>query len=74
MELLIFVGPVTILVLIIRQLVRVVRVKQSTEESAESVGKKRFFLLMSMLQNLLCLIAVIFFGWVVFECEICSRG
>lgn len=64
MELLIIVGPFTILALMIRQLVRVAGIKQGTEEAAESVGQKRFFLLMSMLQNLLCLIAVIFFGYV----------
>ncbi|MBP3578983.1 MAG: DUF3810 domain-containing protein [Lachnospiraceae bacterium] len=54
MELIIIVGPVTVLVLIVRQIVRVVK----------NVSKKRFLLFMTMLQNLLCLAAVIFFGYV----------
>lgn len=65
MELIIIVGPVTVLALIIRQLVRVFRVKKQTgEEAAEGVGTRRFVLIMTMLQNLLCLVAVIFFGYV----------
>ena len=65
MELVIIVGPLTVLALIIRQIVRVVRVKKSmTDDSVERVGTKRFFLIMTMLQNLLCLIAVIFFSYV----------
>jgi len=65
MELIIIVGPVTVLALIIRQLVRVFRVKKQTgEKTAESVGTRRFVLIMTMLQNLLCLVAVIFFGYV----------
>ncbi len=51
MELIIIVGPVTVLILIIRQFVRIVRTR-------------RFLLFMTMVQNLLCLIAVIFFGYV----------
>lgn len=51
MEVLIIAGPVTVLVLIIRQFVRIVRTR-------------RFLLFMTMVQNLLCLIAVIFFGYV----------
>lgn len=70
MELIIIVGPVTVLVLIIRQVMRVVRVKQKAADGgeevaeAQSVGTQRFVLLMTMLQNLLCLVAVIFFGYV----------
>ena len=73
MELIIIVGPITVLVLIIRQIVRVVKVKRPvyvmTESSRDTiavrgVGEQRFLLLMTMLQNLLCLIAVIFFGYV----------
>lgn len=69
MELIIIVGPITVLVLMIRQIVRVVRVKRMTNESEEdtalqSVGARRFYLIMTMLQNLLCLVAVIFFGYV----------
>lgn len=51
MELIIIAGPVTVLILIIRQFVRIVRTR-------------RFLLFMTMVQNLLCLIAVIFFGYV----------
>ncbi len=51
MELVIIVGPVIVLMLILRQIVRVVR-------------EKRFLLIMTMLQNLLCLVAVVFFGYV----------
>lgn len=73
MELIIIVGPVTVLVLVIRQIVRMIRVKKNPEENAEAsevsaeqpgVGAQRFLLLMTMLQNLLCLVAVIFFGYV----------
>lgn len=65
MEVVIIVGPVTVLALIIRQLVRVFRVKkQPGEEAAEGVGTRRFVLIMTMLQNLLCLVALIFFGYV----------
>lgn len=69
MELTIIVGPLVVLGLIIRQIVRVVRVKKtpdgSTEDAeAQSVGAQRFLLIMTMLQNLLCLVAVIFFGYV----------
>lgn len=64
MELVIIAGPLTLLALVVRQLVRVVKVKQGSDESAASVGKKRFVLIMSMLQNAFCLVAVIFFGYV----------
>lgn len=52
MELIIIVGPITVLALIIRQIVRMVR------------EEKRLILFVSMIQNLLCLVAVIFFGYV----------
>jgi len=73
MELIIIVGPITVLVLIIRQIVRVVRVKKPVYHmdpnrrdtmEVQGVGEQRFLLLMTMLQNLLCLVAVIFFGYV----------
>ena len=54
MELIILVGPVAVLVLIVRQIVRVVK----------NAAKKRFLLFMTMLQNLLCLAAVIYFSYV----------
>ena len=73
MELIIIVGPVILLVLIIRQIVRACRVKkpacamsQTHRDIMEvqSIGEQRFLLLMTMLQNILCLVAVIFFGYV----------
>jgi len=73
MELIIIVGPVTLLVLIIRQIVRVCKVKKPACAMSEyhrdimevqSIGEQRFLLLMTMLQNILCLVAVIFFGYV----------
>ena len=53
MELIIIVGPLTVLVLMVWQIVRAVLQKE-----------KRFLLIMTMLQNLLCLVSVIFFGYV----------
>lgn len=73
MELIIIVGPVVVLGLIVRQIIRaclVKEVKAAPEEGTgdleawQSVGGQRFLLIMTMLQNLLCLIAVIFFGYV----------
>ena len=52
-ELIVAVGPVVILVLLIRQIVKAVRSEQ------------RFLLLMTALQNLLCLVSVIFFVYVI---------
>lgn len=73
MELIIIVGPITVLVLIIRQIVRTAKVKHPVYDmtksnrstiGVQSVGEQRFLLLMTMLQNLLCLVAIIFFGYV----------
>lgn len=68
MELIIIVGPVTVLVLILRQILRIVRVKRSPESTEtagqQGVAAKRLVLFTSMVQNLLCLTAVIFFGYV----------
>ena len=73
MELIIIVGPVAVLVLIIRQIVRVCKVKKPTYAMSEkhrdimevqSVAAQRIILLITMLQNLLCLAAVIYFGYV----------
>ena len=73
MELIIIVGPVAVLVLIIRQIVRVCKVKKPTYAMSEkhrdimevqSVAAQRINLLITMLQNLLCLAAVIYFGYV----------
>ena len=62
MELIIVAGPIVLLAYMIRQIVRAVRLNLTTE--TESVGQKRFRILMTMLQNILCLVAVIFFGYV----------
>ena len=62
MELIVAAGPFVLPGLIIRQLVRVVRVKETTKP--DQAGEQRFLLLMTMFQNLLCLIAVVFFGYV----------
>ena len=73
MELIIIVGPVTVLVLVIRQMVRVFRVKKPVYTMSQnhrdimevqSVAVQRVNLLVTMLQNLLCLAAVIYFGYV----------
>ena len=73
MELMIIVGPITVLVLIIRQIVRVFRVKKPVCSMSanhkdimevQSVAAQRIDLLVTMLQNLLCLAAVIYFGYV----------
>lgn len=73
MELIIIAGPVTVLILVIRQIVRTVRVKAPVCRRSEnhkdimmvqSIGEQRFLLMMTMLQNLLCLVSVIFFGYV----------
>ena len=73
MEVIIIVGPLTILVLIIRQIVRVFKVKKPVYRMdaerrdtmvIQSVAGQRINLLVTMLQNLLCLAAVIYFGYV----------
>lgn len=61
MELVIIAGPLFLLFYIIRQIVRAVRL---APEPYEKPGKKRFFILMTMVENLLCLAAVIFFAYV----------
>ncbi len=73
MELIIIVAPIVVLVLIIRQIVRVSKVKKPACAMSqyhkdimeiESVAAQRVNLLVTMLQNLLCLAAVIYFGYV----------
>ena len=73
MELIIIIGPITVLILVIRQIVRIVRVKMPVyymdkEHSGtvyvQNVATQRIHLLITMLQNLLCLAAVIYFGYV----------
>lgn len=63
-ELIVVAGPIVILVLLIRQVVRAVRVKEMDEEG-NSIGMQRLVLLMTAVQNLLCLVAVIFFVYVI---------
>ena len=63
MELIVAVGPWVVLGLLTRQIVLAVRVKEGPGE--ESVGCRRFVLLMTAVQNLLCLVAVIFFSYVI---------
>ena len=63
-ELIVAAGPIVILVLLIRQVVRTVRVREPAEDGS-SVGEQRFVLLMTAVQNLLCLVAVIFFVYVI---------
>lgn len=73
MELIIIVGPVTVLVLIIRQIVRFCKVKKPVYAMSQyhrdimevqSVAAQRVNLLVTMLQNLFCLASVIYFGYV----------
>lgn len=74
-ELIVAVGPVVILWLLVRQVVRVARLKQEdrAEKAAlevqkvqlQSIREQRFVLLMTAVQNLLCLVAVIFFVYVI---------
>lgn len=61
-EMVVALGIPTIVFLIVRQIVRVIRVKAT---SGESTGTKRFVLLMTIPQNLLCLVSVIFFIYVI---------
>ena len=61
MELTIVVGPLVLLGLFIRLVIRMLRVKQT---DTEAVGQQRFHLAMTALQNLLCLISIVFFGYV----------
>ena len=62
-ELIVAAGPVVIIVLLVRQVIRTVRVKEVKD--GVSVGTQRFVLLMTAVQNLLCLVAVIFFVYVI---------
>ena len=73
MELIIIVGPVTVLALIIRQIVQVCKVKKPACAMSQyhrdimevqSVAAQRINLIVTMFQNLLCLAAVIYFGYV----------
>ena len=64
-EVIVAVGPFVILVLLIRQIIRVIRAKKIISEySQKSVGQIRFQLIMTAVQNILCLISVIFFVYI----------
>ena len=62
MELIAVTGPVLLIGLGIRQIVRFVKIGKEAEK--KEVGEQRFLLLMTMVQNLLCLVSIIFFGYV----------
>lgn len=73
MEVIIIVGPLTVTGLMIRQIVRVFKVKKPVYAMAQnhrdimevqSVAEQRINLIVTMLQNLLCLAAVVYFGYV----------
>lgn len=73
MELIFVVGPVVVLILIVRQIVRAFKVKRPVcrmdkerrdTMEIQSVAAQRVNLIGTMLQNLLCLAAVIYFGYV----------
>lgn len=73
MELVIAVGLILLPVLLIRRIVQIIKVKkplyQVTENikgtvEIQSVGTQRLLIFMTMLQNLLCTAAIIFFGYV----------
>jgi len=63
-QLIVAVGPIVILALLVRQVIRAFRVKEGTEDG-KSAGTRRFVLLMTAVQNLLCLVSVIFFVYVI---------
>lgn len=64
-ELIVAVGPCIIVGLLIRQIIRVIRVKKTiSEHSQKSIGQLRFQLIMTAVQNILCLVSVIFFVYI----------
>ncbi len=64
-ELIVVVGPCIIVGLLIRQMIRVIRVKKTiSEHSQNSIGQLRFQLIMTAVQNILCLVSVIFFVYI----------
>ena len=59
------IGPLLILSLLIRQIIRAIRVEKTiSQHSQNSVGRLRFQLIMTAIQNLLCLVAVLFFVYI----------
>lgn len=64
-ECIVAIGPFIILALLIRQIIRAIRVKKTiSENSQKSVGQLRFQLIMTAVQNILCLISIIFFVYI----------
>lgn len=63
-EFMVAVGTLVIVSLLIRQIVRVIRVKKVDMEEQENVGQIRFCFIMTALQNLLCLGSIIFFVYI----------
>lgn len=64
-EVIVAIGPLLILALLIRQIIRAIRVKKTiSENSQNSVGQLRFQLIMTAVQNILCLVSIIFFVYI----------
>ena len=63
-ELLVVVGPLVLVFLLARQMIRVIRVKKLVKEEQKNIGQIRFVLIMTALQNLLCLVSIIFFVYI----------
>ncbi len=63
-ELLVVIGPLMIVFLLVRQMIRVIRAKKLAKEEQKNVGQIRFVLIMTALQNLLCLVSIIFFVYI----------
>ena len=63
-EVVIIVGPLIIAFLLLRQIIRMICIKKVDVEGQEKVGQIRFQLFMTALQNILCLISIIFFLYI----------
>ncbi len=63
-EVIIIVGPLIIVFLLFRQIIRMIRIKKVDLEGQEKIGQIRFLLFMTALQNILCLISIIFFLYI----------
>ena len=63
-EVIVIVGPCVILALLIHQIIRAICVKKISEQSNRSIGQLWFQLIMTAVQNMLCLISIIFFVYI----------
>lgn len=63
-EFLVVAGPLVIVFLLARQMIRVIDVKKVDMEGPKNVGQIRFQLIMTALQNLLCFLSLIFFTYI----------